>query len=771
MSGEKTKPPVSDEEDERTILTSAPTPIVPDDERTILTSAPQPLPDEDERTILSSAPIPMPGQEGQEDAEEKTILTAAPFGDDERTILTSAPTAMDDEKTILTSAPFGGDDERTILTNAPFGGEERTVIAGQDDPDRTVLMTSPPDGDGDVTRIAVPPAVPVQPTTVVNTLSPVAPAPLTSLEPGTVINNMYTVQERLDQGGMGRVFRGVEKGTGEPVAIKVILPEMAEDTKVADMFRREARTLRQLHHDAIVRYFAYVPPDEQINLHALVMGFIEGTKLSDKLKKEGPLTESEAIKLAARLADGLHQAHKLEIVHRDLSPDNVMLPDGDITKAVLIDFGISRSSQIKDVTIGNEFAGKLKYVSPEQLGAYGGDAQAPSDVYSLGLLMIAMLTGKAASMGDTIVEAVQMRQGVPDLTNLPSRFQDILYRMLQPDPAQRISSMSEVVGQLRLISDGETDFGIGTQTGVNYTQQPVQDRAVPGLQAVPMAMTTTGTQTGMTIAPTSGPTTLPPQPLPAKRGLGAGLLLGALILCGAIGGGAFYLWSETSREVTASETLSPEEAVAAGLQRVEGSREGFLAEALPEGCVFATRRTQGTSAGLLEGYAADTGLLAQIAGQYADSFGTGPELVERQVTADQCAVLDFVRQLQGTKGSRIEIGLDAHVTSRQTGVVGRLHGSDGRQNWLALVDPQGRVFSLMRQLDDPIGDQRRFSFRLPSAAPGVYLVISTASESALIRAGAMQDGEAAGNILPLLLRELATDGQGAADIAYLEMTP
>ena len=98
---------------------------------------------------------------------------------------------------------------------------------------------------------------------------------------------MYLVVEQLNQGGMGRVFRGEEIGTGEPVAIKVILPEMAEDEKVAAMFKREARTLRQLHHDAIVRYFAYVPPDQNLNLHALVMGFIEGTTLSDAVKNGG----------------------------------------------------------------------------------------------------------------------------------------------------------------------------------------------------------------------------------------------------------------------------------------------------------------------------------------------------------------------------------------------------------------------------------------------------------------------------------------------------
>jgi serine/threonine-protein kinase len=102
--------------------------------------------------------------------------------------------------------------------------------------------------------------------------------------------------------------------------------------------------------------------------------------------------------------------------------------------------------------------------------------------------------------------------------------------------------------------------------------------------------------------------------------------------------------------------------------------------------------------------------------------------------------------------------------------LGTLHGSAGRQNWLALVDPNGQVFSLMRQFDDPIGDERRFAFRLPSAAPGIYMVVAIASDAPLVRAGAMQDGTPAATILPLMMRELALDGQGAVDVAFLELT-
>ena len=594
-------------------------------------------------------------------------------------------------------------------------------------------------------------------------MSQTVPEPLRTLEPGTVINNMYRVEERLDQGGMGRVFRGVEIGTGESVAIKVILPEMAEDIRVAQMFRREARTLRQLHHDAIVRYFAYVPPDANLNLHALVMGFIEGNKLSDKLKHEGPLTEDEVCKLFMRLADGLERAHKIGVVHRDLSPDNVMLPDNDINKAVIIDFGISRSSKIKDVTIGNEFAGKLKYVSPEQLGAYGGEAEAPSDVYSLGLLMIACLTGKAVPMGDSIVEAVQKRQGVPDLNTLPVAFQALLYNMLQPDPAQRPQTMGHVIEGLKAISGEES-----TQNTDGLYQMTIgaTNRTVPGLQAAPSGRTESFVSTVPAIGG-EGEDTEAPAPVEERGGGGMGLLLALVVIAALAGGGAWYYFTQMAPG--ADNGLSDE--VAEGLARVPGSRETFLAEAVPEGCTYAARRGQGPNSGLIEGYAQDATTLGRISSGWADRFGTQPEVLRRAVAPAQCAALEFARTFQGTRGDPIELALDTNAVTRAEGVVGSIYGSSGRENWLALVAPNGRVFSLMSQLQSPIGDQRQFSFRLPSAQPGTYVLIATASEDALVRAAAMQDGTAAADILPLMTRELADDGLGAVDISVVEISP
>ncbi|MEM8578698.1 MAG: serine/threonine-protein kinase [Pseudomonadota bacterium] len=669
---------------------------------------------------------------------------------------------QDDDRTVLfqprtgrTAPPGPDDDERTVIAGVqpPPGAETPIIANGQvdgdelqtPDEDATVLALNPSDGGGagPVTHTATASVVPPRPDQ--------PPATLNSLEPGTVINNMYRVEERLDQGGMGRVFRGTEIGTGESVAIKVILPEMAEDAKVTDMFRREARVLRELHHDAIVRYFAYIPPDQRLNLHALVMGFIKGTKLSDTLKENGALSRDQVIKLTLRLADGLARAHKIGVVHRDLSPDNVMLQDGDIAKAVLIDFGISRSSTNKDVTIGNEFAGKLKYVSPEQMGAFGGNAEGPSDIYSLGLLMIAMLDGKPMDMGGNFVEAVTKRQSVPDLSHLPADFQPLIADMLQPDPAERIPTMERVIRELRILN-GETATGIGTRP-------PPVNRAVPGLQAVPFS--------GGAAPKTAAAPTAPEQK--GGRGGVLGLLMATALI--AAGAGVYFFTDLIPRGPSApAGGDAVTDPVEAGLTRVPGSRATFLAEAVPEACAYASLRGAGESAGLIEGFGQDLSALQSVPGGFGAAFGSTPALVPRGISPEQCAVLDTARALQGTPGAGIELVMDSAVVSRADGINGVLTGSDGRQNWLALVAPNGQVFSLVRQLADPIGSERRLGFRMPGAAPGIYLVLATASDATLVRAGAMQDGTAASDIMPLLTRELALDGQGAVDIGFLEVT-
>ena len=260
---------------------------------------------------------------------------------------------------------------------------------------------------------------------------------------GTELNQTYKIDSLIGVGGMGEVFQGHNIQTGDPVAIKVVLPEFARDDMILDLFRKEARILNHLSHDAIVRYHVF-SMDRSIGRPYLAMEFVGGSSLAERIKS-GPLPEDDVAYLVQRLADGLHRAHEAGVIHRDMSPDNVILPEGKVKSAKIIDFGIARSANVGGATLlGGSFAGKYNYVSPEQLGLYGGEVTPQSDIYSLALVLAAALRGSPIDMHGSQVDVIEKRRRVPDLSDIPPRFQGLLGAMLEPDPARRLQSMAEV---------------------------------------------------------------------------------------------------------------------------------------------------------------------------------------------------------------------------------------------------------------------------------------------------------------------------------------
>jgi eukaryotic-like serine/threonine-protein kinase len=267
--------------------------------------------------------------------------------------------------------------------------------------------------------------------------------PRSAAAPGTRLSDVYEIEDMIAAGGMGEIYRGKLIETGDPVAIKMIKPEFAENEAVLTLFRKEASALHRLHHDSIVRYYVF-SVDRKLNRPYLAMEFVEGNTLSDILRDKA-LTLDEVNHLRKRVAAGLQVAHDLGIIHRDISPDNFILPDNDVRKAKIIDFGIARSTKLGQATvIGDGFAGKYNYVSPEQLGMHGGDVTNRSDMYSLGLVLAECLLGKPIDMGGSQVDVIDKRRAVPDLSGVDERLRPLLHRMLQPDPKDRPESMTEI---------------------------------------------------------------------------------------------------------------------------------------------------------------------------------------------------------------------------------------------------------------------------------------------------------------------------------------
>jgi hypothetical protein len=269
------------------------------------------------------------------------------------------------------------------------------------------------------------------------------------IQVGDVLNHIFEVKRFIARGGMGEVFEGANINSDERVAIKVMLPALAADPNVIGMFRKEARTLTRLNHEALVSY-RVLAQEPQLGVLYIVTEYIDGTNLADQLGRLHP-TPDMLEALLRRLAEGLRAAHQLGAIHRDISPDNVLLEDGRIDRATIIDFGIAKDLDPGSATIvGEGFAGKLSYVAPEQLGDFGREVGPWTDVYSLGLVILAVAQGRNVAMGGSLVDAVDKRRAGPDLSGVPDRIRPVLDGMLRANPRDRLRSMDEVLAMLDL---------------------------------------------------------------------------------------------------------------------------------------------------------------------------------------------------------------------------------------------------------------------------------------------------------------------------------
>lgn len=305
--------------------------------------------------------------------------------------------------------------------------------------------------DPQATRLTAPPSTPVPSTPVpAPTASGVEPSGVRAVPepigPGTLLSHTYRVEGLIARGGMGEVHRARHVDMDTWHAVKVIRPELAQDAKMVELLRREAAALREIRHEAVVSYDG-VFRDEFGRL-LLSMEFLDGPSLHEVLQA-GPLDTASVAVLLDRIASGLAAAHQRGIIHRDMSTDNVILPGRDITNAKIIDFGIAKQTAAGAGTvIGDGFAGKYGFASPEQFGLFGGQVGPQSDIYSAGLVLVAAALGHPLDMGRTPQAMIERRMSVPDLSALEEPLRGVLCSMLEPDPQNRAGTMAELVGAL-----------------------------------------------------------------------------------------------------------------------------------------------------------------------------------------------------------------------------------------------------------------------------------------------------------------------------------
>jgi serine/threonine-protein kinase len=230
---------------------------------------------------------------------------------------------------------------------------------------------------------------------------------------GTVLNGRYRLEARIGTGGMSSVYRALDETLERPVAIKLMNREIAHDSDQLERFRREARAVAQLSHPHIVGVIDY---GEDQSRPYIVLEYVEGETLKERIRRNGELEISEAVAYAIEIARALGAAHARHIVHRDVKPQNVLIDEEGSAKVT--DFGIARSLDDDGLTADGRVLGTTDYVSPEQ--ALGHDVTGQSDLYSLGIVLFEMLTGNVPFRGDNQVAVAMkhVREELPDVQTL-----------------------------------------------------------------------------------------------------------------------------------------------------------------------------------------------------------------------------------------------------------------------------------------------------------------------------------------------------------------
>lgn len=257
------------------------------------------------------------------------------------------------------------------------------------------------------------------------------------MPPGTVLAHTYVIERFLSHGSLGDVYRARHIELGTLHAVTLVPPRIGNDAKVFGSLVEQVRRLEQVRDEAIVDHQGLFRGDN--NLRYLVTEYIEGLSLGEYLTQR-KLEPGAVLRLRNRLARGLAAAHQKGVIHGDMSPDAVLLPDQDIDQAKLAGFGTASLAVTGDATVvGKNMASTYAFASPEQTGLFGGGLDKPADIYSLGLVLAAAALGygKRLDMGTTLAAALAARRTLPDLSSLPQELRPALAAMLQPRPEDR----------------------------------------------------------------------------------------------------------------------------------------------------------------------------------------------------------------------------------------------------------------------------------------------------------------------------------------------
>ncbi len=360
---------------------------------------------------------------------------------------------------------------------------------------------------------------------------------------GKKLDGRYLLEELVGEGGMANVYRAMDLKEQRTVAVKILKEECTESEEMVRRFKNESKAISILNHPGIVKVYDVSVTDK---IQYMVMEYVDGITLKEYLSlRGGPLTWKETLHFITQVLEALSHAHSKGVVHRDVKPQNIMLQSNGQVK--LMDFGIARFSQAENYALGDKAIGSVHYISPEQ--AKGMPTDATTDIYSVGVMMYEMLSGKLPFESNSAVsvaikqisdEAVPLSKLMPDL---PTGLSEICCKAMAKDHRDRYQSapaMLEAIRQFKQDPSIQFEYkylGDAAPTPVSRpAARPARQNKKAGSEST---MAETGAHKGKA-APKSAPKAAPRKGrkrkngsyfIPAMAGMAMAFLIGSIVLC------------------------------------------------------------------------------------------------------------------------------------------------------------------------------------------------------------------------------------------------